>query len=95
MKLPAYAVFDKKALSYNRPFFVHNDQVAKRIFVNEVANPDSDLSHNPEDFILYRIGSYDDQSGELVGGALDQLLTAIDAKRVLNTPTVKEVVQDA
>lgn len=91
MKLIAYAVYDRKALIFNRPFFMPNEATAVRAFINS-CQPETDLAINPEDFVLMRVGSYDDNSGEMVGGSVDQVYTAIEAVRVLNN--MKEVQEN-
>lgn len=60
-----YTVFDAKAQTYMTPFFVPNDQVAKRALVNLLTDPTHQFSKNPEDFSLYHIGEYDDASAAL------------------------------
>lgn len=61
------AVGDKKAGCFNRPFFVHTNEVAIRSFGSEVnsGNQDSALTHHPEDFVLYELGSWDEGTGVL------------------------------
>lgn len=67
MMLYAYSIFDTKALVYSTPWFQVNDQVAVRI-VSELANdPSTNVGRHPSDYILYRIGSYMDEKGELLG----------------------------
>jgi len=63
MKLNAYSVFDNKALAYNVPFFVSTDGAAVRMFADLANDAQSAISRHPGDYILYRVGSYDDQTG--------------------------------
>ena len=59
----AYVIFDLKAKLYNAPFFLLNDQVALRTAQQLVEDPKSEVFHHPEDYAMFKIGSYDDQSG--------------------------------
>lgn len=65
MKLTVAAVYDLKSESYLQPIFVPNKATAERAFSNSVNGRESDISQNPEDFIMYHIGEYDDESGLL------------------------------
>lgn len=61
----AYCVFDRKALIYSPPFYAHNDQVAMRTLRDAVADPNSNLGRHSADFVLYRAGVFNDQTGVL------------------------------
>lgn len=65
MKLNAYAILDEKALAYNQPFFMHHDGQATRAFEDEYKRKDSMIHAHPGDYKLYRLGTYDQQSGKL------------------------------
>lgn len=60
-----FAVLDKKAMSYNRPFYLPSVGLAQRSFqdeVNRVAE-DNVMNRYPDDFSLYQLGTWDDESG--------------------------------
>jgi len=65
MKLNVYSVFDVKAAVYANPFYMPNDLVAIRGFTGAVNSPDSMLYKHPEDYMLYRLGSFNDSIGLL------------------------------
>ena len=65
MKLNFYTVFDKAVGAYMRPFVMQSDGQAVRHFEDEV-NGDNPIAKHPEDYALFRIGMFDDQSGELI-----------------------------
>lgn len=78
MRLNLYSIMDSKAKTYARPFLFQHDGEALRAFQGSVQKGDTQLSQFPEDFILYKIGSFDDQSAEIasikpvyVGKAVD------------------------
>lgn len=62
MTLNIYAIRDAKS-GYMSPTFELNDAVAMRNFEHACLNSDSLLFSHFEDFDLYRIGTYDTDSG--------------------------------
>ena len=59
------SVLDVKANAFATPFFVPNRGMAVRFFGDAVLDPNSGLSKHPEDYNLYQLGTYDDNSGKL------------------------------
>lgn len=68
MKHVVVSVRDRAADTFGRPFFVSAVGAAIRSFADEVnrADKDNPLFNHPEDFDLYEVGSFDDDSGGLV-----------------------------
>lgn len=62
MKLNAYSLFDNKALQYHPPFFSSTDGAAIRSISDLVADPNTTVGRHPSDYVLYFVGSYDDQN---------------------------------
>lgn len=69
MQLIVMSVFDAASSAYGRPIFVHSIGSAVRSFGDEIRrdSPDNEMFRHPGDFSLWRIGSFDDNSGELCG----------------------------
>lgn len=65
MRLNIYAIYDKAVNAYMRPFFLQADGQAMRAFGDMANDKDHDIGRHPEDFSLFRIGSFDDNSGEI------------------------------
>lgn len=65
MKQFVVSVKDRAAEIFNRPFFVPHRNVAVRDFTDEVnrSAPDNQLNKHPDDFDLYLLGSFDDNTG--------------------------------
>jgi len=61
----AYSIKDVKANAFSAPFFSINDAVAQRSFEQAKNDPNTTINQNPQDFSLYRLATFDDQSGEL------------------------------
>lgn len=66
MKLSIYAIKDHKS-TFMLPTFDSNDATALRNFKFAVNNPESLMNFAVRDFSLYRIGMYDNESGEITG----------------------------
>lgn len=67
MKHSIYAVRDAKADVYARPFTQANDQLAARAFYSAAMDPSTELSKFPEDYSLWVLGYFDDESGIVEG----------------------------
>lgn len=62
MKYAVCAVKDRAVNAYNRPIYVPTVGVAIRSFNDECNKKDSELHNHPEDYDLYEIGSWDDET---------------------------------
>ena len=70
MKYAVCAVKDRAVDAYNRPLYVPTVGVAIRSFNDECNKKDSELHAHPEDYDLYELGQWDDQTAIYV--ALEQ-----------------------
>lgn len=66
MKLVVCSVFDSKAGAFLPPFIASRVEVAQRHFIEALREPSNPMSKFPEDYILFRIGQFDNELGELV-----------------------------
>jgi len=57
------AVYDEKAEAFAAPFFQQSDVLALRAFTAAARDPDSLLYKFPRDYGLYKLGTYDDNTG--------------------------------
>lgn len=66
-KLIMVAVRDLAIQAFNRPFFVPAVGAAVRSFSDEVNRKAQEnvMSHHPEDFELWELGTFDEDSGQL------------------------------
>jgi len=74
MKYSVCAVKDRAVDAFNRPLYVPTVGVAIRSFTDECNKKDSELHLHPEDYDLYEIGSWDDQTA---------IYTSLEAPRVI------------
>lgn len=67
MKYFVFTIRDRAVNAFMQPWFSPSDGGAIRSFTDEInrAHPDNNLNKHPEDYDLYRIGMYDDQSGTI------------------------------
>ena len=61
-----YAIYDQKAKAYTPPFVHATDGLAVREFQDAIKSGRTPMSEYPEDFRLFRLGHYDDETGQIV-----------------------------
>lgn len=66
MKLRAFAIRDSKAEAFMRPFFAVTRGIALRSIVDVVSDPNHEMYKHAEDYTLYEVGEFDDQTGIFV-----------------------------
>ena len=66
MNLKIYAVKDVQADAFMQPIIRPNEEVSVRDFTHAVTAADSPMSANADDYILYEIGDWDDESGYVI-----------------------------
>jgi len=54
---------DAKTNVFGLPFTQHNEAMAMRSFQRAAIDPNSDVSLFPDDFALFQLGEYDDDTG--------------------------------
>lgn len=84
MKLVVVSIFDKASLSFSRPVFTTSEGVAIRSFRDEVnrVEPGNDVANHPEDFELFYLAEFDDQTG---------LFSSEGNRRLIRADHLKEV----
>ena len=65
--LKAFCIFDAAATAAMRPFFAQSAGAAIREFTDIVNNPEHPIGEHPEDYTLFAIGEFNEQSGTLEG----------------------------
>lgn len=61
--LTIVAVKDRAVDAFNRPFYVPTIGAATRSFTDEVNRNESEMQAHPEDYDLYDMGTFCDQTG--------------------------------
>lgn len=82
MKTKMFAVYDLKAACYGTPFFMPREEVAVRTFSDSVndSNPNNLWNKHPEDYSLFYIGEYDDESCEVTCSKPSFILSAASVR---------------
>jgi len=76
MDMQVCAIFDVAAGVYSRPFFCGSKGLAVRMFQDEVGRDaaDNPMFKHPQDFRLFYLGTFDDNSGVFNGVKVPELL---------------------
>lgn len=61
----AYSIYDSKAEHFGNPVFIRTDAEARRSFGQVATDPNTEVGRHPEDFLLYRVGTWDAEKGTL------------------------------
>jgi hypothetical protein len=60
-----YTIYDSKAEAYMTPFFIQQDGQALRDFKDAALNQESTISKHPEDYTLFKLGTYDETTAKI------------------------------
>lgn len=61
-----FTIHDTKAVAYLPPFLMHQAGMAIRTFKDCIQSDDHQFGKNPEDYILFEIGHFDDTNAEII-----------------------------
>lgn len=61
-----FSVRDAATETYNTTFTAPTNQAAMRQFQDLSLDTNTNVNKHPDDFILYRVGSWDDDTGTLI-----------------------------
>ena len=79
MRLNIYSIYDTAAQVFMHPMFQQADGQAVRTFSDLAVNAEHPVGQHPECYSLFRIGTYNDQNGELVPEVPEKLITGLEA----------------
>lgn len=65
MKLKMFAIFDTASEAYMTPWFMVNRATALRAFNQLAKDSQSQVNKSPSDYVLYEIGTWDDNTGAM------------------------------
>lgn len=80
-----YSIYDSKTGVFNTPFFAMNNATAIRTFSDAANDTQTNINRHPEDFSLFHIGTYDEESGEVSPANHTNLGLATDYQHEQNT----------
>lgn len=64
-KMIMVALYDDVTELFGYPIVVENEKTAVRGFCDMVSNKETVVGKNPQNFTLYRIGYYDNKTGQI------------------------------
>lgn len=64
MILKVFSVFDSAVGAYMQPMFLHSRGQAIRSFNDAILDPSTNAGKHPDDFTLFYLGEFDDQTGK-------------------------------
>lgn len=79
MKLNIYTVKDVVVGEMGNPFYLNNDEMAKRSFKQAINNDQSQLAINYTDMQLYKLGELDTVTGEIISN-VEFIMNGTEAK---------------
>lgn len=65
MNLHIFAIYDLVAQTYGQPFFLNHAGQALRSFEDLANDPNSNISKHPADYRLFKLGTYNLETGKL------------------------------
>lgn len=91
MKFELFAVLDAKAGFFGQLFWEQRREMAIRQFsdaVNDGSNPNNMWYRHPEDFTLYALGEYDNETGRVSSLPVLEAVVTASALRAVKSPGV-------
>jgi len=79
MKLVIFSVYDLKAKAYLPPFFLPKEEMAVRVFTDCVNDPTHQFSKHPNDYTLFKLGDFNDDTGELFPESIPDIIAEAKA----------------
>lgn len=67
VKSKIFAIRDSKAQAYLQPFFERTNETAMRAIETAIMSPDGNFNKYAEDYALYSIGEFDDNTAAIEG----------------------------
>jgi len=92
MKLNIYTIYDTASGLYMRPFCQQSDGAAIRTFSDLAMDPEYEVGKHPEDYSLFRIGVYDDNTAAIAVEDRECLTTALElVSKALNNKSQSDL----
>lgn len=87
-----FAIRDSKAMAFLQPFYSISTGAAVRAFSDAVNEKGSNFAKHPEDYLLFEIGEFDDNTGDFTRIGVNKMLGAGSDFVVQASTPVKEVL---
>lgn len=93
MQMKMFSIRDRAVEAFNTPFFMLTKAEAIRALTNLVKDPETKVSHNPQDYDLYYLGVWDNISGDFEG-ANENLGCAATFKEKENIVEMRKQIEE-
>lgn len=92
MKHSVFTIHDSKAQAFLQPFFMQNESLAIRAISECISDENHKFHMHAEDFTLFKLGDFDDQTAQFDNLPAPQSLTPlITLKHTLAAPNLPPV----
>ncbi len=78
MRVNIYSIFDTATAVYSPPFYQKSDGEALRTFQDIAKNPETDIGKHPEDYSMFRLGTFDNNKAKYHIEDKECLCTALE-----------------
>lgn len=78
MILQVFSIYDSASGLYAQPSIMASKGVAIRSFTDQVNDPNSIISKHPDDYSLYYLADYDDETGTFNSTIVERLINGSD-----------------
>ena len=83
MKMNLYAIFDSVSGAFDRPWCSYTDGSASRNFGDIINSGEGPMARHPDHYRLYRVGSWNDNTGKVV--AEEEIEELVTGDKLVNT----------
>lgn len=95
MEYGVYSIRDAKTEQFMEPWLSHTDESAERAFRDLLKDGSRPPAQHPEDYYLFRVGTWTPSLGTIQGQDPKNLLWAAACVRPMSVPTVAEAAAAA
>lgn len=88
MKLKMFTIYDSKAFAYLPPFYLHKEEMAQRAFGECVNSKEHQFGKHPQDYTLFKVGVFDDETAVCVTFAPESLGNGLEHLKPKNTDNI-------
>jgi len=81
-----FTVYDSKAEAYLQPFFLKTKAMAIREITDAANNPEHQFGKYPQDYVLFHIGSYNEDTATITQDKTTSLGVVIEFKTQIEMP---------
>lgn len=93
MQINMYSIFDVASETFGQPFLMNTDTLAARSFYEASQNPSTPIHKYPQEYVLYKVGSFDEDEGMLHPQEPKRLMSAAHARKIF-TPNEPENAEE-